>query len=73
VLDVIELHDDAYNLWRRARRSGDWGRANREAAALIERLGDELPLFRSFYRADNETGDKTQAPRAWFEDICDRA
>ena len=34
LLDVIELHDDAYLAWRHGRRSGDWDEAERRARAL---------------------------------------
>lgn len=59
VLDVIELHDEAYRAWRR----GD----ERRALRLAERLGPELDLFRVFYRCDNETGDKRRDDIEWFE------
>jgi hypothetical protein len=73
VLAVVEHHDDAYRAWRRARRTGDWERAERDARALIERLGEDLALFRAFYACDNATGDKAAEPREWFEQVCDRA
>ena len=62
VLDVIELHDEAYRAWKKR----DADRARR----LIDRLGPALPLFRTFYRCDNETGSKAPDDRVWFESIA---
>ncbi len=70
VLDVIELHDDAYHAWCAGERSGRWDTAEHKARALVERLGDRLPLFLAFYRADNETDSKTQEPLRWFERVA---
>ncbi len=67
LLDVIELHDEAYNSWGRGDRSGDWGAAEGRARRLIERLGDTLPFYVRFYQVDNETGTKSQEPVEWFE------
>lgn len=66
VLDVIELHDEAYNSWVKGMNS-DWKKAELRVQALIDRLGDALPLYRVFYRCDNETGNKRQDNYAWFE------
>ena len=70
LLDVIELHDDAYLAWRHGRRSGDWDGAERRARALIGRLdgdsGERFALYLRFYRADNETDGKTDEHRHWF-------
>lgn len=66
VLDVIELHDEAYNAWVKGRNS-DWLKAEARLNALIDRLGDTLPLYRVFYRCDNETGNKRQDNYIWFE------
>ena len=71
LLDVIELHDDAYLAWRHGRRTGDWAEAERRARALLDRLGDRFGLFMRFYRADNETGGKTDEHRHWFAGLRD--
>lgn len=34
-LDVIELHDDAYNSWQCGNRDGRWDKAERRATTLI--------------------------------------
>lgn len=61
ILDIIELHDEAYNAFRK----NDVRRAKR----LIERLGSNLDLFLLFFRCDNETGDKTRDSFKWFQEI----
>jgi hypothetical protein len=66
VLDVLELHDDAYIAWRDGTRSGDWEQANARAYELIDRLGENLGLYMRFYRADNEVDGKTSEHREWF-------
>jgi hypothetical protein len=72
VLDVIELHDEAFNAWGKGERSGKWDAAEERASRLIERLGSNLPLYLRFYRADNETGSKDQTPLVWFESLVER-
>ena len=71
LLDVIELHDDAYLAWRQGSRDGDWPAAERRARALLERLGDRYGLYERFYRADNETGGKTDEHRLWLAGLHD--
>jgi hypothetical protein len=69
LLDVIELHDEAYNSWAKGIRSGDWATAEDRARALRRRLGTRLPFYLRFYRADNHTGSKSQEPLEWFEQL----
>jgi HD domain len=69
ILEVIELHDEAYNAWAKGDRSGKWDAAEARARRLLDRLGDTIGLYDQFYRADNETGSKDQAPRRWFEEL----
>lgn len=72
VLDVIELHDEAYNAWVKGMNS-DWEKAETRLEKLLDRLGDALPLYCVFYRCDNETGNKRQDNYVWFENhIPDR-
>jgi hypothetical protein len=66
VLEVIELHDEAYNAWAMGSRRGNWERADARALRLLDRLGDSVGLYERFYRADNETGSKDRAPWDWF-------
>jgi hypothetical protein len=73
LLEVIELHDEAYNSWAKGLRSGDWASAAARARDLVRRLGSTLPFYLRFYRADNETGGKSQEPLEWFERLLARA
>lgn len=72
VLEITELHDEAYNSWVLGSRHRDWTKAQARAARLIERLGSRLPLYLAFYRADNAAGDKRAEPLAWFERLASR-
>jgi RimJ/RimL family protein N-acetyltransferase len=71
LLDVIELHDDAYLAWRQGVRDGNWPAAERRAGALLERLGGRYDLYMRFYRADNETDGKTDEHRHWLAGLHD--
>lgn len=71
VLDVIELHDEAYNAWRAA-SNGREKRARERLDALLARLGSALPLYRRFYAADNSSAGKSAEPFAWFEQELSR-
>lgn len=66
VLDVIELHDEAYNAWQKGARDDNWQRARERADILLERLECNLDLYLNFYRCDNATGSKSNAPYDWF-------
>jgi hypothetical protein len=66
VLEVIELHDEAYNAWAMGSRRRNWERAEARALRLLDRLGATVGLYERFYRADNETGSKDRAPWDWF-------
>ncbi len=70
ILDIIELHDEAYNAWCKGDRDNNWNKAFYRLDKLIERLDMNLELYSIFYRCDNETGDKNQDNYNWFlEDI----
>jgi hypothetical protein len=71
LLDVIELHDEAYNSWVKGERGDNWPTAVERARALIDRLGASLDFYLRFYRADNATGSKNQAPLRWFESVIE--
>jgi hypothetical protein len=66
ILEVIELHDEAYNAWATGSRRGNWERAEARVARLLDRLGESAGLYERFYRADNATGSKSRAPLDWF-------
>jgi hypothetical protein len=72
LLEIIELHDEAYNSYEMGERKDRWQDAEERAARLARRLGASLPLYIRFYRSDTETGSKTQAPVAWFEALLRR-
>jgi hypothetical protein len=69
LLDVIELHDEAFNSWVKGERGGKWDAAEARAMRLLDRLGDSRDFYIRFYRTDNRTGSKDQAPLEWFENL----
>lgn len=72
ILNIIELHDEAYNAWQVGSRKNNWEKAEYRALRLIERLGDSLELFCSFYKCDNATGTKRGDDYEWFIKIKNR-
>lgn len=68
VLDIIELHDEAYNAWQQGGRKGDWYRAEKRAQDLLGKLqtDERIDLYIKFYKCDNLTGDKEQENFEWF-------
>ncbi len=73
MLDVIELHDEAYYVWRHVELDNKPELANRRLENLLNRLGDNLPLYFLFFKCDTQTGDKIQAPLRWFERVVKEA
>ncbi len=67
VLDIIELHDEAYYCWRLDILEDEPEQAAARFELLLERIGHCLQLYYIFFRCDTRTGDKTQAPVKWFE------
>ena len=67
VLDVIELHDEAYYCWRLAVLDDEIDQANARFQWLQKRCSHCFQLFYTFFRCDTATGDKTQAPVKWLE------
>lgn len=70
LLELIELHDEAYNAWMNGHRRGDWPAAEARARRLLERLGRSRSLYLRFYRADARTGNKSSEPLEWFEQLA---
>lgn len=70
ILDVIELHDEAYNAWSKGKRHNDWKKAEHRARQLIIRLDGNIDFFKLFYQCDNATGDKKSDDYVWFNNIC---
>jgi hypothetical protein len=69
LLEVIELHDEAFNAWAEGARAGTWDAAETRARRLLERLGPSVDFYLRFYRADNATGSKDDASVRWFEGL----
>ncbi|MCF8247546.1 MAG: hypothetical protein K9J37_21160 [Saprospiraceae bacterium] len=69
LLDLIELHDEAFYCWRAATLENQPVAATHRLEKLLEVVGDNLPLYFDFYKCDTRTGDKVQAPLYWFEEV----
>jgi hypothetical protein len=70
VLDIIELHDEAYNAWGMGNRKDNWKGAEERIARLLARIDtherNSRFMYSTFYKCDNETGDKSQDNLEWF-------
>lgn len=64
VLDLVEMHDDAYYAWLYQGRNP----SPRPLGDLLGKIGHCLQLYYLFFKCDTQTGDKTQAPLRWFEE-----
>ncbi|MCU0347798.1 MAG: hypothetical protein MUC59_12730 [Saprospiraceae bacterium] len=69
LLDIIELHDEAFYCWRAANLENQPDTAAKRLEKLLDTIGDNLPFYFDFYKCDTRTGDKIQAPLYWFEQI----
>ena len=67
LLDIIELHDEAYYIWKCLEMEKQPETAHQRLEKLMEGLGENMPLFYLFFKSDTETGDKIQTPLRWFE------
>ncbi|MBB4080916.1 hypothetical protein GGR28_003555 [Lewinella aquimaris] len=67
LLNVVELHDEAYYCWRLAHLYGKLSEAEERLEALRERVGEYWQLYYLFFKCDTSTGDKNPAPLLWFE------
>jgi hypothetical protein len=67
VLDIIELHDEAYYCWRLAVLEDEVEQSDARFEWILDRCGYCFQLYYTFFRCDTATGDKTQAPVKWFE------
>ena len=70
ILEIIELHDEAYNSWCKGDKNNNWYIAEKRATQLIYRLVNSIPLYLTFYRCDNEAGGKDGADYVWFSEMC---
>lgn len=72
VLRVIQLHDAAYDAWRKRNEVGG-ERVLRLVDNLIVDLGPEnLNLYLLFYQCDNETGTKSREHLPWFREVASK-
>jgi hypothetical protein len=67
ILDIIELHDEAYYCWRLDVLDDEKHQADARFQWLLKRCGYCFQLYYTFFRCDTATGDKTQAPVKWLE------
>ncbi|MGB3801399.1 MAG: hypothetical protein WA952_16395 [Lewinella sp.] len=71
LLNVVELHDEAYYCWRLAHLYNDYHESERRMADLRERVGKYWQLYYLFFKCDTSTGDKNPAPLIWFEETAE--
>jgi hypothetical protein len=71
VLEVIELHDEAYKASLLLTRYTNREAAERCARELIRRLGHSLDLFMCFYLCDSRTSDKSTTHYEWFKGLVE--
>ncbi len=69
VLDIVEFHDEAYFAWRDIHLYQQEERGKKRLEELLEQMGDQRQLYYHFFKCDTQTGDKTQAPVKWFEQV----
>ena len=67
LLNVVELHDDAYYAWRLAHLYGRLADSEQRIQMVRENVGPYWQLFYLFFKCDTCTGDKNPAPLVWFE------
>jgi len=69
ILQVILLHDEAYNSWCEGNNTGNWEAAKQRAIDLIAKLSSSINLYLLFYQCDNETGNKNDECFTWFSNL----
>ena len=67
LLDITELHDEAYYCWRMNALEGLHEASDQRFNELLWRLQDNIQLYYWFFKCDTHTGDKTLAPVYWVE------
>lgn len=72
ILEVTELHDEAYKVFLLLSQTDSRETAQRQAIELIRRLDHNLDLFMQFYLCDSRTGDKSTAHYEWFRDQIEK-
>ncbi len=66
ILDIIELHDEAFYIWRMLHLQNEQEQGHRRLDRLLDRLTSGIGLYFLFYKCDTQTGDKVQRPLRWF-------
>lgn len=68
LLTLIELHDEAYYIWRSiyVQHQKELGELRKQR--LLQRIGSDLQLYYLFFKCDTMTGDKIPTPLDWFEE-----
>lgn len=69
VLDVVELHDEAYKAHQIIVHRANYTEAEKQAYKLIARLGEHTDLFMNFYYCDNHTEGKSDIHYHWFKQL----
>lgn len=67
ILDIIELHDEAYYCWRLEILEDEPEQSLARLDMLFDKIKHCIQLYYIFFKCDTATGDKTQAPVKWFE------
>ena len=67
ILDIIELHDEAYYCWRLEVLEDEPEQASARLDMLFDKIKPCIQLYYIFFKCDTATGDKTQAPVKRFE------
>jgi hypothetical protein len=67
VLEILELHDEAYYSWRMIHLYNKKVEGLIRLQSLLMRVEDFLQLYYLFFKCDTCTGDKNPAPLKWFE------
>jgi hypothetical protein len=67
ILDIVELHDEAYYCWRMKHLYQQPEAGARRLSRLLARIDHQLQLYYLFFKCDTCTGDKNPAPLKWFE------
>lgn len=71
VLDIVELHDEAYYCWRTIYLFHQPEAGEKRLQELLHRIRHALQSYYLFFKCDTLTGDKTPAPLHWFERTVD--
>ena len=67
VLNVIELHDEAYYSWRLEHMFQQTQAGQSRMRDLLSKIKNFKQLYYLFFKCDTQTGDKNQNPVRWFE------